>query len=316
MTANALVVAAATCASAQESTGTPECGGTLDTVGIDVGIAGGSSRTCAATLLSGSVVLTSARCLEGFLAVQASTPTIAGPSGHVERVLFYAWNRAVYHSQEHDLAVLVLSHSMVTHDTASVAPAACLACDVLAVQRTAQGALRVSSPAAVERRSPLGRPFSLATQSDMDQVTIGAGIKRVSDRALLGVFSGRGSRTGKGYFARLDAPAAMIWLRARCARPATIRVLPRLRTDRTDLEIPKRGFARSVVASKPTRRWVPPRAPERRPAARAARPRPICAHRHPAKPADESKTDRFSMGSQSPTKTVMAARTRGVPHLT
>jgi hypothetical protein len=179
-----------------------------DAVSVDFYGDGKVAAACSGTLLSSNVVLTSAHCAAG--SKGARVHTAAGQASEVAKVMLYDWGTTQDHAQEHDLALLVLRTPMSAARYATVSSGPCVGCVATAHGRAGAAA---SKRIAIEPTAPVGRPFSLRFQREPEGAVAGGAVTG-PDGSLIGVYAGRGARTGQGYVTRLDMAEVQIWLRS------------------------------------------------------------------------------------------------------
>ena len=171
------------------------------------------SAACAGTLISANVVLTAAHCADNSVSARVRAPAAGGSSGQTSEatdVLRYDWGRAIDHSQEHDVALVVLRTPITLPTYPTVSGGACLGCSAVVYGRA--GALTTKSGAfEIANQSPVGRPFALQFKGTPAGAVGGGGVF-AGDGTLVGVYMGQGTSTSNGYVARFDLNDVQIWL--------------------------------------------------------------------------------------------------------
>lgn len=188
-----------------------------DAVAINVYKGTTLGAACSGTLLSSHVVMTAAHCADGADAIRVKAPNAQNQSVEVERVLFYDWGQEGDHSKEHDVALLVLrapitasSYAQLDDNPAFRVP---VRIDGRFTDSPGHTAATHSDPVTVAATAPDGRPFALALKASVPGAIAGGAVRR-DNGAVLGVYSGQGTTTNAGYFARIDDANLQIWLRA------------------------------------------------------------------------------------------------------
>ncbi len=178
---------------------------------VTVDFFGGAGTThCAGTLLSANVVLTAAHCADGSKSARVRAPDASGQSAEVSQVVRYDWNQAADHTQEHDLALLVLRAPLATNTFATTNAGACTGCNAVAYGRTGADTTK-SEPFTLDGNAPAGRPFALRMSGTPGGGVGGGGVK-ATNGTLIGVFMGQGTTSSAGYVARIDQAEVQIWL--------------------------------------------------------------------------------------------------------
>lgn len=184
--------------------------GAADAVTVDFFGASGATSHCAGTVLSANVVLTAAHCADGSRSARVRAPDANGQTAEVSEVLRYDWGQAADHTQEHDLALLVLRAPLDTTAFATANAGSCAGCNVLAYGRTGATTTK-SDPFTLDEIAPSGRPFALRMSGAPGGGVGGGGVK-ATNGTLVGVFMGKGAASTDGYVARIDQPEVQIWL--------------------------------------------------------------------------------------------------------
>ncbi len=200
------------CGSATTSSGSAESANadTADVVSVDF-YAGGHVQSCAGTLLSPNVVLTSARCADGSKSARVTASHAGGASSEVAKVYRYDWNTSGDHAREHDLALLSLRTPIQASHYATVASDSPFGAKATAHGRTATGSVNPHA-LSIDTHPSVGRPYALRLTGDSHDATLGGSVVR-SDGALIGVYAGAGDSSGSGYVTRLDKYEIQVWLR-------------------------------------------------------------------------------------------------------
>jgi hypothetical protein len=181
-----------------------------DAVTVDFYGASGVSAHCAGTLLSSNVVLTAAHCAEGSRSARVRAPDAGGQTSEVSDVLRYDWGQAQDHTQEHDLALVVLRTPIQTNAFATANADACAGCSAVAFGRN--GAVTTKSDLLeLDTKSPAGRPFALRF-SGSPGGAVGGGAVKAANGSLIGVYMGKGATSSDGYVARIDMAEIQIWM--------------------------------------------------------------------------------------------------------
>jgi Trypsin len=184
---------------------------------IDFYGAQGKSAACSGTLLSASVVLTSAHCAVGTRGARVTAPDAGGVTSTVDRVFPYGWRPARDPRTQYDLALLSLKTPIRLASYPAVQREPCDGCSVIALYRSREGgkvgadvretaSMRVAAPSA-DHPTTLFMP---AGTGDSGGAVLGTG-----DRGglIVGVTVGDGQTSGGGYIARLDNPDVQRWVR-------------------------------------------------------------------------------------------------------
>jgi len=227
-----IIVAAGGCKSSSSSPSHGTISAAPDAVAVNVYRGPGTtmSSACSGTLLSPHVVLTAAHCADNADAIRVKAPNSTNQESEVERIVFYDWGQEADHAHEHDLALLVLrttitapAFGMVDDNAAFRVP---VKIDGRYTDVPNHTAAVQSDTITVDGTAPDGRPYTVAVKGTAQGAIAGGAVRR-DNGSVLGIYTGGGTITQAGYFARLDDANIQIWLRFNLAdQNETLTVAP------------------------------------------------------------------------------------------
>lgn len=176
-------------------------------------------RSCAATLLSSSVVVAPAHCADGTTKAVVEVLDSKKTRTSVSRVYTYDWVSAdpsMVRSQRHDVALLVLRKAVAKARFARIQSAACAGCRVVQVGRTRDGGTRVLGLSKRLRLSRIAGGFRVPVAAS--KVTRRGGalyrVTKKDERVIVGIVVGHTKKSGQGVVVPLTDPVMQKWIRA------------------------------------------------------------------------------------------------------